>query len=484
MLAPAGAKLLRSAVWAAYEALARLGAIYLTWGVERPAVYVRAGLGTGDLTPGKSDVDLAVVVPADGSSSARAWRRWERLERRLPAICRLFDVPRIYDEDELADVVGASAMTYGLCDAGEDRGALLGESTVGKRRVLFRPGLYGATSDWRAVTGPDRLPAEPERGPQEQLIAGWLELVYWWRWAFAACADPRRQATPRLCAKLVAEPMRIWLWLWRGERLATRGDVLRRALEVVPEEGEAIRRALAPDPGRGLPALREVMPALIRVSARIAGLLADDAASAGSTDVRLVEQPAAGSLPLCDWRALAAPSLPDEAFTLRVGDPADPSTLGELARGQKGALFPALPAAGLLVLPAATFERSRARAVKAELTDPVCFALASASTVASFPELHGWSAEDTARRAVAEHRAWLRTGRGPGPVWLLLSAARAALFLESVRDGDAELATTLAGAASRLAARFPGTAVEDAVRSARADAVRELVLRLPSYAAL
>ncbi len=483
---------LRALVRALYLAIARAAGAYLTRGETRPAVYVRAGLGAGEFVPGRSDVDLAIVVATDtrcpGGASARVRRRWERLDRALPKTGRLLDEPRAYDEAELRDIVGSSALTYGLEGTGENRAALVDEaSTIDTQWMLHRPGLYGATADWRLLSGPDRRPVEPPRSAQERRIAAWLELVCRWRWTLNACANLGAPATPSNWVKRIAEPARIWLWLAHGERLGTRAEVLRRALQRLPEEEHMIRLALALQRSQREPEaslLGDLLPLLLRLSARIDRLIADQITPAGATEVRLVGHAVGefgGRLPLCDWRSLATPSLPDESFALRDDDPGDPAALGAATRSQSGPRYVALQRDGLLVLPARFGERSLGRAIKSEATDPVSFALANGSSVARFPNVRGWSAQDTARRAVAEHRAWLRRPPTPLPLWMLLSAARAALFLESVRQGEAELSPTLRGAAELLAARFPESAVREAVRSDAVEAVRTIVLRLPAY---
>jgi hypothetical protein len=83
------------------------------------------------------------------------------------------------------------------------------------------------------------------------------------------------------------------------------------------------------------------------------------------------------------------------------------------------------------------------------VTDPVTTALLSDATVARFPELNGWSARDSALRAVAEHGAWLalRSTQAESErkvLGRLFTAARAALFLESVDAGEPELALSAA----------------------------------------
>ena len=75
---------------------------------------------------------------------------------------------------------------------------------------------------------------------------------------------------------------------------------------------------------------------------------------------------------------------------------------------------------------------------------------------ATFPELLGWSAQDVAHRATAEHAAWLRFPGPPKRRYLgigdvppqvltlarLVTAARAGLFATSIDEGDPTLAVT------------------------------------------
>jgi hypothetical protein len=506
-------------LWAfAYRLVARAWIAYLARGERDVSAYVRGSIGVGDVVPGLSDVDVALVLSEDRAGAAlareRARTRWMRLRRAFPPTDLLLDYPVILEERELAEVAGSSAMTH------TDPVYLGGAFAHDKARLLERPGLYETTTDWRLVRGRDRRPAEPARDPQLRRIAAWLELTNWWQWAFPACADPAGPRTASLSVKLVAEPARIWLWLAHGERAGGRVDALERALRVLPEEEQALRRAL--DLHRSLtssppPPLGEVVPFLVRMSQRIAARLAEEVAERGVTDVRLggldpleLVQPyrgeASGVLPLCDWKGLVFPRLVDEFFTPAPGDPADPEVLGRATAADGFGAYTALRADGLLVLPGVRF-RTAMRAIKSPVEDPVSFALLDRRTIAAFPQVAGWSAEDTARRAVAEHVAWLHAE--PTVVWgppeeaggsalaSLLSAARAALFLESVQHGDPELPLTVSEAAGRLTARSEAarTVVEDglghyrefAVRrtpppDATLSAMRTLVAELPAYA--
>jgi hypothetical protein len=225
-------------IWAcAYQLTARAVTGYLTWGRASTSAYVRGGLAAGDFLPGVSDVDTAIVVgedPADEGAADRARRRRQRLFRLLPAAELLVEGPMVYDAGALRELVGTSALTFGLDDHANRGGPSAGyfgrHATFDWLRTLERPGLYATTADWRLLRGPDRRPRAPARDSQSRRIAAWLELVYWWRWVFPACIDPAGPRTAALCLKLIAEPMRIWLWLTHGEATSTRLDALRAAI--------------------------------------------------------------------------------------------------------------------------------------------------------------------------------------------------------------------------------------------------------------
>jgi hypothetical protein len=166
----------------------------------------------------------------------------------------------------------------------------------------------------------------------------------------------------------------------------------------------------------------------------------------------------------------------------------------------RGGPYPALRHDALLVLPAQPHRRTLLRAVQSPLTDPISFAVLDGSRVARFSRAAGWSIEETASRAVAEHRAWLRAG-GTGPtseetLGLLFAAARTGLLLESLESPEAELALTVAAVARSLSdgGRMPDARSESAYQAylecrsggssppARVLAdLRRCVLALPAY---
>jgi len=172
--------------------------------------------------------------------------------------------------------------------------------------------------------------------------------------------------------------------------------------------------------------------------------------------------------------------------------------LGRATAADTYGAYAALRTNGLMVLPAAR-PRSAMRAVKCRAADPVVFAVEEGRSACAFPNVAGWSATDTARRAVMEHLAWLGTPDEQGDEALggLFSAACAALLLESLQDGDPELPLTVTETARQLAARSERTraVVEDGLGhyrefavhrtpppAATLTAMRALVAGLPAYA--
>jgi hypothetical protein len=303
----------------------------------------------------------------------------------------------------------------------------------------------------------------------------------------------------------------------------------------MPEEEAAVRHALELYrrlPSAPEPPLEDVFPAFLRISARIGEHLGAEAGGVTETEVRLAwgaedelvpanryrAPPPLGRprlLPLADWRACALPTVPDEIFWV-AGHDCDPSEIVQAAAASGEGWYAALAPPGLLSLPTTEiWSRGLLRAVQCRVTDPVSFALLEGRRSARFVDASGWSAHDLARRALAEHRAWLRSDRVTSPsgrLWLdtpppstaahpatlamLLSAARAALFLESLELGDPELPLTLAAVAelAQVRGHDPDGVAQEALaclREARSGnreppavvvgALRRLVLGLPPY---
>jgi hypothetical protein len=465
-------------VWSlAYRVLARGVIAVLIRGEPGAAVYARGSFGGSEFVPGLSDVDLAIIV-AGKDAAERVRRRWVRLARALPPVGLVVDIPRVYAQDALRELAGTSTLTYAgaaYTDPPRTRDAV---------RMLERPELDGATAAWRPLRGPDRRPATAPRDAQAQRVAAWLELVYWWRWAFSACAGAPGPRLAAQCVKLVAEPGRIWLVLRHGERTATREEALALLLRRLPEEEAALLSviALQQDLARAPePPLADILPVLIGLSKRIAAVLCEQLAEAPVTEVALAGDAAA--LPLADWRALVCPPAADERLLPIAGDVADPGVLGSAALAHETGPYPVLRTGELLLLPGVQWMRTRMRSVQCAATDPVSFALLDGARTARFPAVAGWSIHDAARRAVTEHAARLRAA--PGDFGALLTAARAGLLEQSLRRGAPELALTAADAVARL----PGDAGAEALHHHRAGtppppavvaALRERVLALLS----
>ncbi len=455
------------------------------------AVYVGGTFGAGEPVYGISDVDMIAVVPADagqpGQAHARVRERWHDLCRRLGPVSWVVSEVYVYEDAELKDATASTCLTYGLNGGSAAPAVFFGRRRPGDEGVLLvRPGLW-ATRDWRLVAGSDLRPAGVV-DPAHRRLAAWLELQFWWRLAIATCCEPVEPHAAYLCVKLAAEPARILLWLEHGEQVLPRRAVLERAAELYPEEEHGLRRALelqgqlnrSPEAP-----LEEFLPLFVRLSTRVAEVVAGQICTAGATDVRLVGDrqavpvlpgaslesipPGSRPLPLLDWRARVRPRLGDEAFVLLGSSPSSPDLLAGAAREFAPGVYAALEGEGLLVLPAASGGASEMRSVQCAATDPVSFALVEGRDVATFPDVPGLSSLDSARRAIAEHRAWLEandaelragtTGSDVTRLVMLLSAARATCFAESLREGDPELALTLEAAAELLSARDPGAAV-------------------------
>ena len=516
----------------AYGLIARCYGLYLVRGVPGATVYVSGSLAGREPQYGLADIDPKVLLSdGHGRDSARDLirRRWDRIRRRMPAVAgSLLDTPIVLEQRDVIDAATRSVFSFGLdseSHAGSDA-VYFGGSDRDRIGLHERPGLYGPGSDWRPIVGPDTRPAAPPTGAQERRMAAWLELQSYWRWFLQECASPDALRVADLHVKLLAEPIRIWLWLVYGERPSGRAEALERGRELFPAEDAAIVAALElqAELSRSTDGpLEELLPASLRLSSLVAARLGEEVGPEGATRVRLawgghdelilapnlrrwmkrLDEPDLEErlLPLVDWRALARPELPDETLVPVSFEPASPERLAKaVVVGNLGA-YPALQADGLLLLASKRFPRTALRAIQCSVTDPVSFGLLAGERVASFPEVRGWSARDWGRRAVAEHRAWLaRRPEGREPpgkaLAMLITAARAALFLESLDHGTPELPLTVAAVIERLGlidahalsvAEEAGASYREFVLAdaqpppATASAFRELVLHLPPY---
>ncbi len=300
-----------------------------------------------------------------------------------------------------------------------------------------------------------------------------------------AASSPPGDLRSYMAAKLTAESARVRLWVAGEPWPDTRAEALARLAELGPAERELAGEAMAIErdlPAAGARPLEPGLRALLRATHDVAARLTAAAGAGTAVELAGAGGPLAahgeGDLPLADWSARAVPELPDEAFSLHAGHPADPLALAGAAAGtlrvvrDGDSLVQAGSAAGSL------------RGVQCPVTDPVSFALLDGDDTAAFPALAGWSARDCARRAVAEHRSWLaaqppRLHVNERALGLLLTAARAALFLQSLDDGRGSLALTVAATAEALG--DPELAGAPAEREVVED-LRARVQSLPAYA--
>jgi hypothetical protein len=487
-------------LWGAlHSGVARaLATLLAPWGSDA-TVYLTGSFASGEPVYGLSDIDL-LVVAGDQTGRRRAERRLDRMMLALPPLRRLLPHVWCYDDAELRAAASAPYPTYDL-----DRG---GASFMGRAPLRDpmglqeRPGLHGPATEWRRLRGRGAPPARLRDRQGERLVA-WLELQYRWRYAVLACAGRGAFHAANCSAGLVAEAARTWLWLAHGERADGRRAPLQRASHLLEEEREPLRLALRLHERvhRSPPApLAELVPCFARLSRRIAELIEHELAVGSATAVALdgAVDPA-GGLPLLDWRALALPPLdwsqPDlpflreERFSVVPGNPGDPLRLAEAAACGRRHRWTVLRSGVLLVQASIdVWGIGQLRGPQLPASDPVSFALADGRPSAAFPDARGWSARDRARRAVAEHAAWLGSGREdpsarpawvgvrPAPIYstpatigLLLSAARAALFLESVEAGAPRLALTHEAAVRDLANRdfVAGEAAREALEALR-----------------
>jgi hypothetical protein len=461
---------------AAHVLVLRAVAAWLRRAAPGSSAFVSGSFGDGRPLYGVSDMDLVVVTPDDaGAARGRVRARWAALCRRLPLLPRVIELA-VLERGELARATSAPVFTYGLRRR-DLPAAYLGREPLTEKGLLEGPGLHGPMAGWRPLGRAPSPPPAPAYDRQATRMVAWLQLQSWWRFAFRTCAGPPGPRSAFTCVKFVSEPVRILLWLTHGERVTDREAALQRGLELMPDEEPAIRAALdlhARLPASPAPPVAAMLPHLVRLSSRIAATLGRELDGGGWTDVALAGESGGHSLPLADWRALVWSWLPDELLIPDPGDPRDAAAIARSARRFRPNRQPVLRHDDLVVLPVADLEGGwgRLRAVQCELTDPVSFALLGGRRHARFPEVAGWSARDWARRAVAEHRAWLDSGPDsddPPPLARPINAVRAALLESSVEEGSPLLPLTPAATLDELADREPAlrTVAEEAAAAYR-----------------
>lgn len=506
---------LRLAWRPAFAVLERLYALALRGTETEATIYVRRSRAP---TLGLSDFDPVVIVPPDprgqGVARKRVLGRRARLERAAPRLCAtLFDTPRVFEGTEADQVMPAPMHDGPPLYAGA-------AAHADKARLAERPDLYGHGTGWRLVAGRARRLEPGLSTPQERRVAGWLTLQARWRWLLQDCLESSGPRWADECVKAVADPARVWLWLARGERTDGRRGTLERALSAMPEHEGALRAAIelerrtaSASPGP------EFAAHAVAIAGAVADLIARELDDHGHDHVRLVDNGeltlprnpawrlASVSLeprlvPLVDWRALCGawligegmrpPALPDETLAPLGLDPADLGELRTAVRAGDAGPYPALRSGPLLVLASRGWPRTHLRALQCAATDPVSFALLDGHARAAYPAVAGWSADHTAGRAVSESADRVAAGNLPA----LITAARAALFLQSVYEGEPALTITASATLRALGEHCGGSpaAVDEALEALRSlrveaaeppratvDALRSLVACLPPY---
>jgi hypothetical protein len=477
--------------WAlAYWGLVRILTITLRWGHPERSVYLAGGFGRAEVLYGISDLDLVTLTPtrpgARGSERETAGARMRRTLSRLRLPDDVVHFAAMEDE-AVGAAARATTYTYGLDR--DPRPALYhGPDALwlSGTRLLHGPGLSGPGGDWRRVAGPERRPPTGAIARNRRPLIAWLTMQSLWRFAFSACLWPGPRA-PYLCVKLVAEALRAIDWLEGGALIRGRVGPLLRFSEEDSPRGEAARRALELYellPRSPEPPLQQALADFASLCDELGSAIDGIAFERGSQQVALrrgelaLANRSEGSLlPLADWRSLCYWFPPDEALLLIDGDPSRPEDIRGAAGRDDGQRCPTLRHGDLLVQPTREIHRrGLLRAAQCRASDPISFALLAGAQEATFPLMPGWSIEDWARRATAEHSAWLgdrarHLRDEPGfTLAKLFGAARAALLRESVHRGSPELPLTVSAIAEVLAEARPeaGAQIDEALARYRA----------------
>lgn len=465
--------------WAlAYWGLVRVLTVTLRWGHPERSVYLAGGFGRGEVLYGVSDLDMIAVTPTRaGARGSEREPAGDRMRRTLSRMGLPDDVVHFaaMEDEAVRAAAHATTYTYGL-DRDQPPALYHGRDALwlSGTRLLHGPGLSGAGADWRRVAGPERRPPVGAVARTRRPLIAWLAMQSLWRFAFYACLWPGPRA-PYLCVKLSAEALRALDWLEGGVPIQGRiGPLLRFSVEDSPR-GEAAVRALdwyAALPRSPEPPLEGALMDFASLCEELGSAIDAIAFERGSQqvalrrgDLALADGSGADLLPLTDWRSLCYWFPPDEGLLLIDGDPANPKEIRGAAARDDGQRCPTLRRGGLLVQPTREIhQRGLLRAAQCRASDPISFALLDGAQEAAFPLLPGWSIEDWARRATAEHTAWLGDRERhlrdePGfNLAKLFGAARAALLLESVQRGSPELPLTVSAIAEVLTEARPEAA--------------------------
>jgi hypothetical protein len=483
-------------LWRAlYEAVGRTVATWIA-GSSGAAVYLSGSMADGEPVYGRSDIDL-VAVASNRIAREYVERRVIQMHRALPLLRRLVGHAWVYESAELQAAASAPYPIYGLED---QRPAFYGaEAPADPMGLLARPGLRPPAASWRRVRGGGSA-AAPALRSGDNLLGAWLELQYRSRWALLATAMRRADRSYQL-ANALAGAAQAWLQVAGGETAPGNRSALRRTAALIEEERDGLLMAVASLESGGWREGRRadvIWASFVQLCGRVGELIALRSANLGSIDVRLEGRPhGSRKLPLLDWPGLALPSvdwsdparpvLVEDCFEVIPGDPRDMSAAEKAARDAGKGDWKTLRDGPFMLRPNLdVWVGGRLRGIETPSSDPVSFALDDGRPIATFPNIDGWSAVDRARRAVAEHRGWLFTRRVPGPsgrswaparpaidwptpatIALLLSAARAALFLQSVDEGSPCLALSWRATVVAWAARdpFAGEAADEAMRA-------------------
>lgn len=439
------------------------------------SIYVRGSVASNTTVHGLSDIDVIACTGesiSDPLATARLRSNFHAVQRRIPLMKDLVEVSVI----STADARRAIHAPYQV-------------GSTPTTAMTIHPGggarLYGPLRDWRNISGLDIFDSPSPGDPTHRSLWTWLDLQHLWRHTFRLCSNPDTPHATYFCVKSLAELVRLWAWLEYDQKLPLAPSTLERAGDYLHDNDTVFTEAaklwrklhLCPPPPT-----EPTVSALLRTTEKFARRLDRMAAGAGRTEVQIVGDnrdelliPTAVQTklhrlagnssavhPLVDWRARVMPTLPDELFVPIAGDPSNVSLIGNLAGMLVEGAYVALRNDNVMVYPCRWHGARGAamlRAVQCPVSDPISFALSDGHLHALFPRLPGWSAEESARRALVELNASVVAADTEElePIRrlaLLLELVRAGLFHESLRLGKPMLALSISVAIRLLGERY------------------------------